>query len=353
MVKISHARCRKCGQTRHRGARFNLCRNCWVQLKPQVRAGWRDIKERRRARRDVHAKETLQMTETPTVEATSNGAAPPMGTKERAAYMRSFIHRKGARYEHWEEDLLKAYDGGLAPLDSIKEAFGTSNGWIAHLLKTRGVTPRADRPGWSNKPKRPGHFAWIDGHQLWQPWPAPEGKSQEVLEPEVPQAEAVESVPEPEQPEPKERRRFRSARLTPEQEAEVTRLYDDDNVPVSEIQRAYSVGPQIIMKLVHKAGLVPRMKRPGYQRPVTEVPMVAPEPAPAPKEAPVESNVVALVTPPMTYLPKAHAVIERAWAISYVVTRTQLVTAPSIDEALRRIRESHGADIEVVSVQRT
>jgi hypothetical protein len=47
------------------------------------------------------------------------------------------------------------------------------------------------------------------------------------------------------------------------------------------------------------------------------------------------------------------SVHERAWAITYVTTTTSLVNAPSIDEALRRLREKHGAEVEVVQIQRT
>jgi len=51
VVKVSHARCRQCGQTRHRNVRANLCAECWKQRKPQQQREWREIKERRADRR--------------------------------------------------------------------------------------------------------------------------------------------------------------------------------------------------------------------------------------------------------------------------------------------------------------
>ena len=55
MVVASHAKCRQCGGTRHKTARLNLCKQCWERVKPEVRRQWRDVKERRAARRKIDA----------------------------------------------------------------------------------------------------------------------------------------------------------------------------------------------------------------------------------------------------------------------------------------------------------
>ena len=63
LVVTSHAKCRRCGQARHKTARFNLCQVCWEKLKPEIRREWRTIKERRHARRtslDLHVNEALR-----------------------------------------------------------------------------------------------------------------------------------------------------------------------------------------------------------------------------------------------------------------------------------------------------
>jgi hypothetical protein len=55
LVVTSHAKCRECGDTRHKIARFNLCQACWEKVKPSIRREWREIKDRRRLRQAVEA----------------------------------------------------------------------------------------------------------------------------------------------------------------------------------------------------------------------------------------------------------------------------------------------------------
>jgi len=53
VVKVSHARCRRCGQARHRTAKFNLCQRCWEKEKVVQRSKWREIKVRRALKREL------------------------------------------------------------------------------------------------------------------------------------------------------------------------------------------------------------------------------------------------------------------------------------------------------------
>src|SRR5215467_2734784 len=55
LVVTSHAKCRSCGGQRHKIARLNLCEQCWLEVKPSLRAEWRRIKDRRKLKLAVDA----------------------------------------------------------------------------------------------------------------------------------------------------------------------------------------------------------------------------------------------------------------------------------------------------------
>jgi hypothetical protein len=44
---------------------------------------------------------------------------------------------------------------------------------------------------------------------------------------------------------------------------------------------------------------------------------------------------------------------ERAWAITYIVSRVTQVAAPTVDDALRQVRDEVGSDVEIVEIRRT
>lgn len=190
---------------------------------------------------------------------------------------------------------------------------------------------------------------------------AQEAFAQAIAEPEP--------EPAPEQPGNK---RGRRRAWSPEVRAEIVAAYQDPSVSVSEIQRAYGVAEGTLYRFLKLAGVPVRSAakseagRQGYERYQAaqlhlgqapgaaieeETPTVTtptpPTSAPAPTPQPDASPVLALIRN-QAYEPQ-----QRAWAVTYIVQRTELVAAPSIDEALRIMRERHGDDIDVVQLQRS
>lgn len=171
MVNTSHARCRQCGQARHKMARFNLCQRCWEEVKPSVRERWKQIKERRALRRAVDAhvaevmrapaleEDTLHVSESSNgiighqddlqaqidsgqlpddkvaeaidyIKAKNNGRIPPLGTRERGIYMR--LHSRMPRKiwslsEEQEHEIIRLYKDPSIPLKEIVQAYGSTD----------------------------------------------------------------------------------------------------------------------------------------------------------------------------------------------------------------------------------
>jgi hypothetical protein len=198
----SHAKCRNCGGNRHKIARLNVCRVCWEEIKPQIRAQWRDIKERRRLRRAVEehlqqlqhqrerealraAQPRLELVAVTTsvqgaidwhaapdeqiqaeIDRIQREGVPPPNTVERGHYMQLFRmlqdrerNRKGLA-DPVEELTAQLYSDSDVPLKMIYEALGIDNYRLRVATKRRGIPNREDI-----KPWRP-HGRIIEGEKL-------------------------------------------------------------------------------------------------------------------------------------------------------------------------------------------
>jgi len=420
LVTTSHAKCRQCGQARHKIARFNICQGCWEETKPSIRAYWRGIKERRALRRavDTHvreqqelrSREELQMAMTkPSVSKNGKLAGlwdairegklpadqretaiarirtegvPAFGSEERGLYMSLF---RGRERNEWQDNMIaRLYSDSDVPVSEIMRGLSVDANEVQTVRKRRHLGTRED-----TKPFRPsahmleneelvidsGQLLFRDGvtgllRPVWTEDPKPP-------EPE-PEPQPAPPAPEP-VPVPvaslEERRaaagRTRTGRflLTPEQEAEVVRLYQDRNVPVDEIKKAYGIASGGHMySILKRHGISPRSPYNKPPEPIGNVDMtqhLVVVAGPPPTHEPHQLNLgqaplieeVRGMTKAVEQITAALAVpanvTERAWAITYVATATTLVNAPTLDEAVRKLREKHGADVDIVQIQRT
>lgn len=416
MATTSHAKCRNCGQIRHKISRLNLCRECWLQTKPQIKERWRSIKSRRLLRRAVEEvlaaraeapehfeQEELQLTvaDTPS-ETAQNGTmrdlfesirnkslpkdmystaieriraegVPPYGTSERSLYLQLF--KRMPPDTELDQLVQRLYVETNVLVRDIEEALkseGVDANFIQRARKRGQIAPREETPDW--------HPAVVtsDDEEL-------------VVEHRVPYLRNTKTderrlvFPEP-QPEARATRitvrgtkttRRAPHFATPEVEAEVLRLYEDVSIPLDEIKKAYSLTNGGLFRILHRHNVVPRSKRPaasnvssaGHYKMVDGVQTWVPgdvvqqlhlgqapgagEQLPEqPAEPPVSSAPITVATPITLAVPTV-TLHEREWFISYVVTRSLNVSAPSIDEALRKARKHCGEDVEITNIQRT
>jgi len=418
LPSTSHARCRQCGQARHKIARFNICQSCWEQTKPSIRQYWRQIKERRALRRAVEAhvreqqeaRKQLYIQEefaVPTevmaeAAAPVNGHAtlaelyeairtkqlpkgqelaaiariraegvPPFGTQERGLYLQLF---RGLPPDAEQDALVeRLYVDTDVPVHEIQRALGIDGNETNRIRKRRGYPTRDAIQHWNPRGRMFDDESLVirDGEAYFD---SPDGTSRRVwpggwtepepiveLEPAAPEPEPAAEEPVVETPSGRRR-----PPPSPQTIHEVLRLYEDMSVPVKEIEQAYSLSTSQLYRILEINGIAPRNQRgprpsalnvdqtgrfemvngkqtwvPGGnsmttqlhlgQAPGAQLAVPEPQPLPAP----------------------AVSIHEREWAVSFIVTRTSLVSAPTIDEALRKVREKHGADIEIVSTQRT
>lgn len=341
MVVSSHAKCRDCGTNRHRIARFNICQECWEKVKPSVRREWRRIKDRRRLQRavDEHVAEQqherkiqaelLELRQQAHARREGNGlmeADPPITAEEAARLEIARIKAEGVPPAGSPER------GKYMHLWAV--ATGNVGGWRSRRPNSTPIPPRED-------PESPQED--------------PEPVSEVESEPEA----VTSNGQEPPVTSGNGKKRGPYRKWTPELKAEIAALYDDPAIPLAEIQREYHVSGGQVDRIRQEYGIQLRSQRPGYQylknKPgrfeevdgrkewVTSAPDEE-----EPVATAVESNVSAIVLPATVA-----SVTERAWAIGYVVTRVEILAAPSLDEAIRRMREKHGEDIDITSVQRT
>jgi hypothetical protein len=164
VVKVSHAKCRQCGQTRHRNAKFNLCGQCWRLRKPQVQEQWRAIKDRRAERRTngaVHVEEVVVL-----------------------AAAREEVHVVAPRPKvslspEQRQEIIDLYMNSDTPVKEIASTYGVPETAPFRILSEAGITWRRgdrmpeSRPG----PKRvlPPHIAAMQEVHV-APTPAPEPK---------------------------------------------------------------------------------------------------------------------------------------------------------------------------------
>jgi len=190
LVVTSHAKCRDCGQVRHKIARLNLCQECWEKIKPSVRREWREIKDRRKLRESVddHLAEQKRQREAQDQmvalrQARNNarrngpdmpeltdqeaakleiarmraaGEVPVLGTPERANYMRLHVIANGGQRRQPDEldrVIARLYQETRIQVKDILTACGVDNNRLRRVQHKLSVPNRDDIPGWYELPK--------------------------------------------------------------------------------------------------------------------------------------------------------------------------------------------------------
>lgn len=297
---------------------------------------------------------------------------PKEGTPQRGLYM-SLFHRRP--HDAGQDNMIRRlYEDTDVPVNDLLHALGIDANVLASVRRRFKMESRADRVRWHPHGRITENEELIirDDEAYFRD--LSEGTLRPVWEPDY--VAEDEPIPEPviremaaeSEPEPVATMRWtsrgtltsrgRPKRLTAEDEAEIIRLYSDPNIPVHEIQTAYSMSPGLLYRVLNDHGVRPRsqwegsMTDNGYQASAVhqlhlgQAPGAATDqPTPA-QESPMPQRAAALAVPSLT-------IQEREWFITYTVSRTVAVAAPTIDEALRRIRDKQGTDIEVVLIQRS
>ena len=377
---------------------------------------------------------------------------PPPGSPERTAYMRLHaIANYGTSGRPVTINTLTPQDKLLLRLYTetdlqVKEIFaglGVDANRLLRARKLSGTKTREDMIPW--RPKyhiNEGEELVLVGNEPMfrsptgllrpvfeepkpDPIPQPEPEPEPQPDPEpVPVAEREQ----PEQPEPEQvqrtdvgvtvhstprKRKYapRSKSLPMAVQEEIVRLYQDPEIPVYEIQRAYDIPNGTLYRILERFKIDRGLRRspgrghvatgrlelingrhewvpgepgqlhlgaaPGAQEPLPEPAPESPahkEQAPMPPDAQdwiaqatrtleaeeaarqqtaaLEVNGEHSTLPVPLAVPEHLQVRQRAWAVTFVMTRTELVAAPTIDEALRVMRERHGEEIDVTGVQR-
>jgi transposase-like protein len=160
VVKVSHARCRQCGQTRHRNAKSNLCGRCWKLRKPEVQQAWRDIKARRALKREnghVYEEEVR--------------LAPEEEAQIVAQRKRVLLSAEQ------KQEIVDLYMNSDTPVKEIASTYGVTETAPFRILSESGISwRRGDRmPDTRPGPKRelPPHIAAMQEVHV-APTPAPE-----------------------------------------------------------------------------------------------------------------------------------------------------------------------------------
>lgn len=397
MPSTSHARCRKCGGIRHKVARLNLCRTCWLEEEPSLRQQWRDIKARRAARRfaEVQQLELAMANPTPSTEpepeAETNGTlpggselfalirngqlpddrraeaiatiqregVPPMGTPERALYMTLFVRH--AEPDNAREALIeRLYTDSDAQLVEIYRALDMDQNELDRVRRRRGFGYRQsgylpsarldkneelqidDGQAYArNKDTGLLRALWSSPLEVKPPDPFLRNKgSSKVADPSL----TRRGTP---------RKRKAPHYLDQATEVEVARLYGDPSIPVKEIQRAYNISSGLLFRILERQGTPHRSQG----RPVTHnvdqsghfklingkqtwIPGALP--APTPLDIQPLRELASTATPssePLALGPLREGV---AWRVEYTMQLHQTIIAPTLEEAIARFREANG-----------
>lgn len=411
MVNRSHAKCRQCGQSRHKNARFNLCGHCWAKVKPSVRESWKHIKERRQLRAAVdsyvgaHGQGTLFPQEEPNVvevaqvddladvwEQLRSGTptpaerdkmiarikaagVPPVNTPERALYMRLFIT---GQINEWQDKLIaRLYTDSDVPVQEIMRALVVDANAIARVRRRMKLPTREDIRPWRPKGRmndddelvivetEPRFRDTVTGlmRPVWVDEPEPEPEPAAPPEPEpTPEPEVTPVQPMSARQLAQQGRKYRS--YSAEERQEILKLYQDPNTPLQEIADTYGMPIKTISSMANRAGVsgvrrgrLPRqynVDQTGYYALIDGKQTWVPGPAPI-QQLHLGQAPGAQLPPPngverqLATIPSVH---ERTWVLQATVTmvREFEIAAPSVDEALRLAREQHG-DINVTRIE--
>lgn len=165
MVRVSHQKCRQCGQAAHRGMRHNLCGRCWARRKPQEKAKWREIKQQRALKR---ARILAQ------AEPYANGVVEPVVLKEEdspvAEATQEPVTISAMLTPEQEQEMIALYTTTDTPVTEIARAFGVTSTYPYSILKKHGVPAKRGLFGPRAQPRElPAHIAAMQEVQVPQP----------------------------------------------------------------------------------------------------------------------------------------------------------------------------------------
>jgi len=177
VVRVSHAKCRQCGQTRHRNAKANLCGRCWRQRKPEIQQQWRDIKARRAQTRNGHVEAE---TEAPlTIAAAIEEVQEEVAQRQRVMLS-----------PEQKQEIVDLYMNSDTPVKEIAATYGVPETAPFRLLSEAGISwRRGDRvPETRLGPKRelPPHIAAMQDVHV-----APEPVKPSLLDQPAPELEEI------------------------------------------------------------------------------------------------------------------------------------------------------------------
>lgn len=413
MVVTSHAKCRKCGGARHKIARFNMCEQCWRQIKPQVRDRWRQIKERRRLRREVDdyisneqrkalrpevaavAELTAQEQARREIEEIKKNGVPPVGTKERARYLQlSIVAKHGsvsasrARagvLEQWEQLLGWAYIETDAPVSEIYRVFRADQNRLNRVRRVLGLKSRNEMKPWRPKVHLvEGEELLLDAGQLYlrngttglqrRIYPVAE----ELPElPAEPSEEAIREAFSQELPEAQEPIAIQEELVehTQEELPEVATAPEpapeNGTVKRGFRRRGKNLRPaekQEILRLYQDSEIpVDEIKHTYDVSDGTIYRLIKEAKIPSRRVREAQANLTAPMplreVSPFNVVPKnfdtslavapPQQTVEHAWFVRYTLTRSTYLGGSSLEDVVRKLREQAGDDVEIIQIQRS
>lgn len=167
MVKVSHAKCRNCGASRHRNSKRNLCQACWLKVKPQVVQNWREIKLRRSLKRNgvTHAEEGALIVAA-AVEQTFEEVHPEM-PRGRAPTLTP----------EQEQEIVNLYTTTDTPVTEIAKTYEIGDTVPYRVLTKHGIAWRRGDTHMGERVLPPHIEAMKEVHVAPTPAPEPEPKA--------------------------------------------------------------------------------------------------------------------------------------------------------------------------------
>jgi transposase-like protein len=129
----SHAKCRRCGAIRHKHARANLCRLCWLKEKAQKEQRWRDVKQSRHER---DARTLARAMNAPELEPEDLELEPSFEEEPDEPMKRIKLT------DEQEAEIVHLYTTTDTPVTEIARAYGLVDTYPFTVLNRHGISWR-------------------------------------------------------------------------------------------------------------------------------------------------------------------------------------------------------------------
>jgi len=330
------------------------------------------MKARRRARHpEEHSEESLMplsLTDEQIAERQAEvqrrwpNGPPTHGTKEYATWLN--LQRTGRPYPY-EDELVRLYTDSDVPVQELFRALRIDQNVLNRALKRRNLPSRMRMEVY--RPK----IHMLDGEELallddgrfvfrrdgierpvFTSQPQPEPIAEPEREPE-PEGVVIRKI------EPTEVRPYRRHTLTREQQAEIIQMYGDHSVPIDEILSAYEITTSVLYRVLERHGVKARRNRQRIEAGLSgsrQMFLGEAQGAEVHEEKPVQdeaavamTDIVPIPPPPLQSLNGTRAL--KGWHLTFTTTKHVFMSAPDAVQAIQRLVEQEGEDVEVTSVQ--